>query len=254
MSDSYRLNSYRYWSNTWRLLPIGYRASFSRAETGHWYGGDVTHKGAKCFTCKAKLRLVWDINILDPTLPEMVRLLFPGISRLPLLYCFNCPQTTTYQVASDTRIKCLDPAGHAGGDETPFTAETAVPAVLPRKPIALRRINSVIDGILSIAHELGFDVLDKAAQKLLLKFLDKDMSMSWGLGMSQFGGEPTFLQGHWEIICPNCADKSRDFAFIMKELAVVEEDCAAGFKWACAPLVYHVCRHCRTIQGDFQCD
>ncbi len=254
MSDKDRFHSYRYWSHTRRLLPIGYRAAFSNSETGHWHGGPVTHRGANCFNCGEKLRLVWDINTLDPALPDMLRLVFPKITRLPLLYCFNCPQATTYQVPSDKAIKCLDPAGHNGGDETPYASETVVPEVLPRLPIALGRINSVIDGLLSISHELGFGILDDPAQELLLKFLDKDMSMAWGLGLSQFGGEPTFLQGHQEITCPHCADKSRDFAFLMKELAVVEEDCSAGFKWAGAPLVYHVCRTCGTIQGNFHCD
>src|SRR5690349_2579834 len=185
MSDKQRFQSYRYWSHTWRLLPIGYRATFAKSETGHWHGGPVTHRGANCFHCGARLRLVWDINVLDPELPDMLRLVFPKITRLPLLYCFNCPQATTYQVRSDKTIKCLDPAGHDGGDETPYTSETVVPEILPRLPIAIERIDSVIDGLLSISHELGYGILDDSAEKLLLAFVEKNGKiLSWGYGLN----------------------------------------------------------------------
>lgn len=39
----------------------------------------------------------------------------------------------------------------------------------------------------------------------------------------------------------------------MKELAVFEQDAAHGFQWVYAPVAYHICWCCGTIQGNFRC-
>jgi hypothetical protein len=251
------LYNYKYWQRTRRFLPHAYRVSLSKKKTGHWHGGAPLHRGARCFICKARLRLVWDVNLEDQLLPDSSRQAFPGLKRLPLYYCFNCPAATTYQVKSDTTVSCIDPDGHDGGDETPYADEAPPPAELPRQPLCLTPLTSVVDGLVTLEIELGLDALDAAARRELTRFIGHKLNSPWDFLYSQFGGQPPMVQGHWDIKCPNhkCASRQyeRDAAFHMKELAVVERDGLTGLSWVYAPLAFHICRVCHTIQGNFRC-
>lgn len=243
--------------NTRRFLNQPYRVLFAKSETGHWHGGPPQHRNARCFVCKKPLRLVWSIDLSDAELPDALRQAFPKLSRLPLYYCFNCPEATTYRVTSETALVCIDAAGHEGGSETPYGSETEVPTELPRLPISLQRIPSAIDGLIVLENELGFDGLDTTAQKELSKFVGRQLDSAWDFVYSQFGGQPPMVQGHWDIPCPDpkcpgISYKSRP-GFDMKELAVAESDCLTGFQWTYAPLAFHVCWICGTIQGNFRC-
>jgi hypothetical protein len=233
----------------------GIQGLICRKNTGHWHGGEPEHNNARCFVCKKPLRLVWSLLLADTILPDSLRNAFTGLSRLPLYYCFNCPEATTYQVKSDDAIKTLNPAGHDGGDETPYACQSEVPPHLPRRPIALTRIPSIIDGLTSL--EIGFCDLDIAGQRTLSKYVGKKLHSDWDVVFSQFGGSPTLVQGHWDMNCPNprCSGKKYEgnSAFQLKELAVIEQDCIDGFSWAYAPLAYHLCWVCGTIQGNFRC-
>src|SRR5690242_18919094 len=89
------------WRGTRRFLQSALRVNLGRRTTGHWHGGPPTHQGARCYCCKKPLRLDWNLDLQDPKLPEQFRTRFPNLTRLPLYYCFNCPEATTYQVKSD---------------------------------------------------------------------------------------------------------------------------------------------------------
>lgn len=247
----------RFWQNSRRFMPLGFRAAPVKQKTGHWYGGAPTHRGAKCFTCKKKLRLVWDINLRDKGLPEWLVQSFPKLKRLPLYYCFNCPTATTYQLKTDTAILSLDPAGHDGGDETPYACDSGVPDELPRTPLQLTRIPTAIDALIDLEGEIGLDLFDEAARKMLSRYLGMQQTSTWDVPFSQFGGLPAMVQGHQDIQCPNpkCPSPKHQFdrGFHMKELAVVEKEFALGFEWVYAPLAYHICWVCGTIQGNFRC-
>jgi hypothetical protein len=255
--DQDLFRNFKHWQRTRRFLPQALRVSLSNKKTSHWHGGAPPHRGARCFTCKARLRLVWDINLEDKLFPDSTREAFPKLRRLPLYYCFNCPAATTYQVKSDTAVSCMDPDGHNGGDETPYAGDAKPPMELPRQPICLTPLTSVIDGLVTLESELGLDALDASAQRQLSRFIGHKLDSSWDFVYSQFGGHPPMVQGHWDIKCPNhkCAGRryEHDSAFNMKELAVVEKDGTTGFSWAYAPLAYHICRVCGTIQGNFRC-
>lgn len=200
--DSRNLRVPSHLRNTRRFLKSGFRVGLAGHETGHWYGGPPRHRGADCFTCGAKLRLIWDINLQDERLPVSYREAFPNLSRLPLYYCFNCPQATTYHVQTDDTVICLDPAGHDGGDETPYADGADVPEHLPRSAIQLDEIPPTIDDIINKESESGFDSLDSAEQDQLGTFLSKKVDSPWDLVFSQFGGLPVMVQGHWDIRCP----------------------------------------------------
>jgi hypothetical protein len=255
--DQNLFHNYKYWGGTRRFLPQALRVSLSSKKTGHWHGGTPVHRGARCFICKERLRLVWDINLADAMFPVSTQESFPKLKRLPLYYCFNCPQATTYQIKSDTTVFCMDPDGHDGGDETPYAGSVPIPEELPRQPICLTPLTSTIDALVAIESELGLDALDTAAQRQLSRFIGHKLNSSWDFVYSQFGGQPPMVQGHWEIKCPNhkCAGRNRehDRAFNMKELAVVEKDGITGISWVYAPLAFHICRVCGTIQGNFRC-
>ena len=113
MKQDLRSASYQ-WRNTRRFLKPPFRVSFSETKTGHWHGGSPQHQKARCFTCKKPLRLVWTIDLSDALLPDALREAFPKLTKLPLYYCFNCPEATTYQVKSETTLSCMHPAGHEG--------------------------------------------------------------------------------------------------------------------------------------------
>lgn len=132
-----------------------------------------------------------------------------------------------------------------------------MPEELQKRPIALKRIPSVIEGILAIESELTFESLDAEARKALSRYLGQKITSPWDISFSQLGGLLVLVQGHWDIKCPNkkCATK-REFRKLdlkMQELAVVEQDAVCGFDWVYAPLAFHICRICGTIQGNFRC-
>lgn len=241
--------------HTRRFVTAGYRVAFSASKTGHWHGGPIQHKNAKCHECRKPLRLIWSINLADKRLSDELRLAFAGITNLPFYYCFNCPQATTYQVSSNEKIKVLDPAGHDGGDDTPYRYVEGFPLELPRKSLSLSRIPSVIEGLMNL--DVSFDGLDEDAKRTMSLYLGKKLTGEWSWVLSQFGGAPSMAQGDWDITCPNNKCPGRKYEenpnFKMKKLAYVDYDAIAGFEWPRAPLAFHICWVCGTIQGNFRC-
>lgn len=254
------LHEMRYWSETRRFMKRGFRVRFGKSAHEHMHGGPVLHDKAKCFTCRKPLRLDWNINLADSRFIGPLRETFQNLERLPLYYCFNCPEATTYQVVSNTSVRCMDSEGTDGGDETPYMCETSVPAELPLKPLRLTPLPSAIDALMVLANEIDFEMLDASAQQQIAQFLGREVSMTSDFDISQFGGQLTLPQGQQENNCPNprCPVKKLPYYldgddFRMKELAVVQQEAVAGFKWVYAPIHYHVCWVCGTLQGNFAC-
>ena len=247
------------WRRTSRYLPQGFRITAADERTGHWRGGPASHDGATCYTCGRVLRLVWDFDLSDPALPDLLRDSHPNLTRLPLYFCFDCPKATAYRVVSDSDVLVLKPNSDSG-DESLYRN---VPAELERAPIQIAPIPSDVDEITSLAIEEGEQELTDADWARLQAFFGVEESPLWEYAVSQFGGLPMFLQGEMESGCPddrNCPSWHVQDAsecandLLMKSLATVEEDPGLGIEWIYAPLAYEICWVCGAIQATFQCD
>ena len=107
----------------WRsfyYLRQGYHLGSGKAgRRDHWRGGLVQHRDAVCVTCHKPLRTVWDINCRDARFRKEFSKVFAGLDRLPLYYCFDCPEPTVYRVIGKSEIVVF-PVEKRTSEESPF--------------------------------------------------------------------------------------------------------------------------------------
>lgn len=254
MKRDLRRESYS-WEGTQRFLKRPFRVALAGGRARHQHGGPPRHSNARCFLCQKPLRLVWDLDLQDPVLPDVLRETYPKLTRLPLYYCFDCPEATTYLVKSDKTLASLAPQTD-GGDGTPYQEDDAAPAELPKKGLKLIRIPSIIDGLMTLEREIGCDEIDPEADRLTWAFCNEGRDARRLGPFSQLGGHPGLPQGDLVMACPNPKCPGLEFAeqeaFRMKPLAVIEQDGLDGVRGV-APLAYHACCVCGALQGVFQC-
>jgi hypothetical protein len=254
--DTLAIKSNR-WRETRRAIRFGFRVQFSRRATGHTHGGERLHGNAVCAGCRKPLRLVWDINLQDPSLTPLLPEILVGQSRLPLYYCFNCPEATWYRISSGGQLKVFGRHDDRNSSETLYGSERVVPEILPRRHLKLSKLPSLIDGLICL--ETSLSEIDPSGLEFLSQYLGNKVEGACNLKLSQFGGSPRMIQGHMDhcrCINPKCrSQRYRSWpAFCVKEIAYVERDGLDGFEWAYAPLTFHICWVCGAIRGDFQCD
>lgn len=248
------------WRGGHRFIPNGFRVKADeRADGPHWQGGTPRHQGTTCATCGRDLQLIWDFNLTAPELCG-VRPFFGGLDRITLYYCMNCPAANVYQLQDGTRLRCFDPGPDNGsGEESPFREP---PDELPRRSILLERIPSVLEGLLAFADDADVESLDGDARRMLNDYLGSKIDSMWDLQFSQFGGQPILAQSHQEIVCPNpdCPAHSiehpyaeRERRFLMKELAVVEDDVKLAAEPFYAQIAFHICCVCRVVHAQYRC-
>jgi len=244
---------------SWYYLRQGYHLGKPRrASHRHWQGGEMQHRGAKCYVCRRPLALLWDIDCTDPRFRRESPDLFKGLERLPLYYCCRCPSPTIYRCTAPGRITVL-PVERRTSEESPFED---VPEFFPRHPLVLDPIPSDIENLIQLTEWLGFDWLHQSDRRALAKYFGE--SSTWvEVRRSQFGGIPALEQGHSEIPCPNlrCPTHSwgdpfgrHDEYFQMKELAVIEDDANFEMETSCAQIIFHICWACQTIHAEYGID
>lgn len=238
-----------------RALPHGYRMRFSkRKRSRHWQGGTPLHQGAECVLCRKPLHLVWDIDLTDPIFPTEFGRAFAPATRVPLYFCCHCPSPTLYRVTSNDKIKVFRPDVVTTSEENPFDD---VPPHFQRRPISFEKIPDVVDALMTLTDDIGFDSLDGPSRRILSKYDSVGPP-------SQLGGIPLFLQGHQEEVCPNprcvATDLKHPYSFsdrwlLMKELAAVnEEDAQLREKSQYMQIAFHICWLCQAILGQYRCD
>lgn len=248
-----------HWKSTRRFMAAGFRmVQAPKSAKRHWVGGPPSHHGAKCTVCKRPLTLIWDLSLADKAFPEMLRDAFSPIVRLPLYACLKCPSPTCYVVRSETAIRCL-PQQPISSEGSPLAD---LPSEFPRRPVQCEPIPSVVDGLLTLVDGIGFGALDEKAKRQVRRFYRRKIDSPWDLPFSQFGGQPKFVQGHWDITCPNprCAASRIEVAFdvrtralLMKELAVVDGHGMPEIRSAYAQIAYHICCLCHAIHAQYRC-
>ena len=254
---------------TFRALARGLRVVQSAKKGMHWQGGKPLHRGAKCALCKQPLRLIWDIDLADPQLPDGLREKLAPRTRLPIYFCCLCPKPTVYSLVSDSSLRMFRPKSvsldydpwNDPHEQNPFRE---APAQFVRQPIRLEPIPIVVEGLISLAEEIGVQRLDDEARRILSRYVGKTVSSNWDLPFSQFGGLPLVSQGHREVVCPNptCFASrlvhpypSFDRRFLMRELAVVtSEPPLDSQSFHYAQIAVHICLHCASIHSEYRCD
>jgi hypothetical protein len=175
-----------------------------------------------------------------------------------------------YKIISPRRIEMIglglredyDPLQDPN-ERTPFEN---FPAEFSRRKISLKPITRDLQRLIARAGYCSSRKLTESEIGQLSKRLDLKMIGSCIDDFSQFGGEPRFWQGHWEICCPNQECEAHlpwrhDFSitrhekkFMMKELAVVCEDSGLEMDMHCAQIAFHICWLCLTIHAEYRCD
>jgi hypothetical protein len=247
----------------WRshfYLRQGYHlANAKRPRARHWQGGPAQHRGAVCATCRRPLLLVWDIACEDARFRKESSQVFAGLTRLPLYYCFYCPEPTVYRCGKLDRIHVV-PVEGVTGEESPFGK---VPPILSRRPLFLGAIPSPIENLIVLARHVGVDWLRSEDRKTLARYFGGS-SRGWiDLRRSQFGGLPVLQQGHEEIPCPNprCPThkwgypigRNKSF-YCLKELAVIDQDAGLEMETSAAQIVFRICWACQLIHAKYQID
>jgi hypothetical protein len=204
--------------------------------------------------------LLWDLDLADPMVADQVRNGFAPAKRLPLYICWQC-LATSYTVLSDDRVKCFEFDQHTDGlseGESPF--EEAANE-LPQRNIAFERIPSMLDALLSLEECIGLEALDAAARRALNEFYGREVTSTWDLPFSQFGGQPLVYQRRSNRACPNpkCPASrlehpygEMEIPFLMKELAVIHHDNEPVLAEHCFQVRYVACALCFSIRGEYR--
>jgi hypothetical protein len=247
----------------WRsyyYLRQGYHiASAKRTRSQHWQGGPVQHRGAVCGICHRPLLLVWDIKCNDARFRRESLHVFAGMQRLPLYYCFHCPEPTIYRCGKANRIDVL-PTERQSSEESPFAN---VPPQLPRRPLFLQAIPSPIENLIALSESLGFGWLRSQDRTILARYFGKPSKHFPGPRRSQFGGLPVLQQGHEDIPCPNARCPTHKWGhpiirnkryYYLKELAVIDGDAGLDMETHFAQIVFRICWACHLVHGKYQID
>jgi hypothetical protein len=247
-------SSRRFVSQPLRILP-------ARDAKSHFTGGPSVHKGSECPNCKKRMTLFWNLDLNDPLIPEYVRAGFAPATRLPFYICLQCV-AASYAVLTDAKVKTF-PFDHETdflkADETPFQNASAE---VERRPIAMTRVPTTIDALLSLADVIGHDELDEGAKRTLDAYLGEKVTTDWDLPISQFGGTPLPNQGHRNRVCPNskCLASKLEHpygdweqSFLMKEMALIDWKGEPILSEHCFQLLYTVCPICFSIRAEYRC-
>jgi hypothetical protein len=259
----------------WRsvfYMPQGFRVNKTESQSSdHWQGGPPRHQGAKCPHCKKPLLLFWDIDCRDERFKGQQEELFKGINRLPLYYCPQRPEPTTYQIVSNDRIRMFTPE-LLGWEESPFGD---YPTEFSRQKIELESIPDEIFKLTLIANCISASLLSPTERAKLREYLGNDddddddeeeeeeEDENYGLEprFSQFGAIPLMGGEHRSHACPNpeCethrmkspyVDNSRDVE--MKQLAIIREDSGLEMEWNYATITFYICWRCLSVLGEYR--
>jgi hypothetical protein len=250
----------------WRLGPRFFarpvRVRFSKRAGMHFSGGPSPHRGNRCPKCNRRMTLLWDIDLGDTLIPEFVREGFAPATRLPFYTCWQCV-TASYAVLSDTNIRTFEfdnQTDFLRAGETPFDD---APDEMTRQPIALKRIPTTIDALLSLAKSLGVDEIDSAGMTALREYFDEEDVFDWNLSISQIGGSTSAKSGFSSLTCPNpkCPANSLKYPFgehdqpyLMKDLALIHWDGHPILGPHCFEISYSVCGICFSIRSQCRSD
>ena len=251
------------WRYSRRFSPIGFEVTAPIGERLHRQGGPSHRRGAKCPRCRKPLTLIWDIAVTDDHLPEAVADCYGPVERLPLLFCGGCG-ACAYRVTEPGVVTCF--AVEPDGD-SPFEE---LPAELPESPVALTRLTTEIDALLTLSDIVGLDAFDELARETLTRFAagrlpvfeEGPLLTDSGLPFDQFGGHPLLGQGERDIVCPNAeCPASRlkhpyghyDRPLLMKRLAVVTGSSSPVIREFYSQVAYHACCVCFTVHAEYRC-
>ncbi len=225
----------------------------------HWQGGEPPHKEAACLHCGTPLHLLWEIDCSDSRFREESPGVFGKLKRLPLYFCLHCANTTAYRCAGN-RLQIFK----VGGDEdaSPFTE---FPTVFPRRRLSFRRIPTEAENLIQICVHLGTDWLREDDRKMLADYFAASTPQRWRgeIRRSQFGGLPVLQQGDQDIVCPYSRCPTHTWGhpllrnkryYMMKLLAVIDDDAGFPMKTECAQIVFHLCWACQTVHAEYQID
>jgi hypothetical protein len=257
----------------WYYMRQGYALVATEAETGHWFGGEPCHSGARCPKCKSALLLLADIDCKQLRKTEEAKL-FHVLDRLPLFYCWRCEGTElSYSVIESERITILKHEGNKAASDFPYEN---YPASFPRRSISLIPITYSLAKLLALYQEIGSDWIseeDKLSIAQGLKQLRHSEFSINDINRHQLGGMVRSIQEHVRMGCPNpnCEHHNRFFKdrntrhFHMKELAVLFNDPISGMpmteplesdssRWdEWVQVIFWICEECLAITASNRC-
>jgi|WetSurMetagenome_2_1015567.scaffolds.fasta_scaffold138512_1 hypothetical protein len=260
----------------WQYIQQGYAlVATPKGETGHWFGGEPYHSGARCPKCKSALLLLADIDCRKVRKMEKAKL-FHSLDRLPLYYCWHCEGAElSYAIIDSNRIKILKHEGNKAPSDFPYEN---YPASFPRRPVSLIPIDYSFAKLLALYQEVDSDWLSREDQELIkkgMKNLRHSEFSSHDINRHQLGGLPRLIQEHVRIGCPNpkCDRHKRFFkdgfaGYCMKELAVIFNDPRSGLPmiepleapedtlgWnEFVQVIFWICEECLAITASNRCD
>lgn len=243
----------------WRsvfYMPQGFRVNKTESQSSdHWQGGPPRHQGAKCPHCKKPLLLFWDIDCRDERFQGQEEELFKGIDRLPLYYCCERPEQTTYQVLSNDRIRTFTP-DLQGWEESRFEE---YPTEFSRQKIELESIPHEIFNLILIANCISASLLSTTETAKVQEYLGNDENHGLEPRFSQFGAIPLIGGKHRSHACPNpeCETHRMKSPSItsscdieMKQLAIIREDSGLEMEWNYATITFYICWKCLSVLGE----
>jgi len=258
----------------WYYIKQGYALiTTTGQETGHWFGGEPYHSGAKCPVCKIPLLLLADIDCKQIRKTNDAKL-FHSLDRLPLYYCWRCSaEHLTYIIVEPKRIKVLRNEGRKNPQDFPYEN---YPTAFPKRPVSLVPIEYSLAKILAVYQEVDSDWLTEEDQEFVKKGIaglrHSGFSLS-DVNRHQLGGIVRLIQDHHSVGCPNPKCRRHKLfkdgdAVYMKELAVLFNDPLSGLpmveslqslenpshwnEWV--QVVYWICEECLAIAASNRCD
>ena len=226
----------------------------------HWQGGEARHKGATCSSCTKPLHLLWDIDCNDARFRKESPAVFGRLRRLPLYFCLHCANPISYH-CSAKRLQVIE-RGKRESDSSPFSK---FPDAFPRQRLVFRKIPAEIENLVLICTTLDDDWLRPRHRAMLAAYFGTSRSayLPYGVRRSQFGGLPVLQQGDSDITCPNPVCPTHTWGhplvrnhryYLMKLLAVIDQDAGLPLEMSGAQIVFHLCWACRTVHGHYQID
>ncbi len=260
----------------WYYIKKGYAlVPTDSCETGHWFGGEATHCGARCPECKNALLLLADFDCREIRKTEEAKL-FHSLDRLPFYYCWRCEGTElTYIVNDAKRIQVVKYEGKKALSN--FSYEN-YPNSFPRRPVSLVPIDYPLAKLLAVYQEVGDDWLSEEDSQAIRSGLGQLRHPEFAVGdvnRHQLGGLVKLIQGHNRVGCSNptcerhrCFYKDGNTSCCMKELAVLFNDPISGLPlvepgesfqnsrfWnEFVQVVFWICEECLAITASNQCD
>ena len=230
----------------------------------HSFGGPLRYRGSSREDWGGRLlHKLFELDLTDPVVP--LRLQLPGLTRLPLLYCFDFRVNRFgYQCVDDETVHVLFWKKEANVSRREEFPEPEFPEEFPERPISLRRIPfdpSSPGDAFELAGAFGLDGLSPVDRTRLLK-----EQRTW---FENVHGEPPetdaelrewmcrpFLQGRPNSRCPNADCRWNRRAGGLVPFAVVPSEPVPGVRIfgesGQAQVVFEICGDCRTIAPSNQ--